>query len=179
MSYRYNRKKTYRRLNRAFHLMRKRGLLAKANFLCCSNCAGTEITNIAEKLIASKKRTKESITGCCFYHNQDNEIIDSYLGRTNGWGGYMRGGEFPKQNALHLRYGGLDSVDYDQIGLSMKEVGIIVCECLMEAGVGHYWNGSGASTIQVEVASACEHWEAEEVEMELLTHPDSPKELTA
>jgi len=152
------RKKTYRRLNRAFHLMRKRGLLARANYLCCGNCAGSAITDMAENLIDDGKRTKDSILGCCFYHAQDNEIIDAYLGRGDRyWGSYEP--VFPK-DALHLRYGEMDSCGHGVIGLSTKEVGIIVCECLMEAGVGHRWDGNPGQTIRVDVISACEPWDA-------------------
>lgn len=174
------RRTTYRRLNRAFHLMRRRGLIAKANYFCCSGCAGGAITDVAEELIKSGKRTKESITGCCFYHNQDNDIINSYCYDRYGCGGYHRKGVFPKDNRLMLRYGNMDSTEYDEIGLSMKEVGIIVCECLMEAGVGHYWNGDPNETIRADVVSACERWDATKVEEETLALPAPPaKELTA
>ena len=154
--------RVYRRLNRAFHLMRKRGLIAKANFSCCSNCGGYEITTLAEKMIDGGK-PKDEIKGCCFYHAQDNEVIDEYLERGKYWKRFVP--KFPK-DALHLRYGDMHSSNHDVIGLSTREVGVIVCECLMEAGVGHRWDGNPGQTIRVDVISACEPWDQKIVDQE-------------
>jgi hypothetical protein len=60
----------------------------------------------------------------------------------------------------------MESEEHGVIGLSTKEVGIIICECLMEAGVGHRWDGNPGQTILVDVISACEPWDKKIVDQE-------------
>lgn len=118
------------KLNAAFRLMRKAGLLAMQNYQCCSNCGGYALTTKAEDLVKSGKRTKDSIKGCCFYHRQDAEDRD-------------------QGHPFYLRYGDMDSTELDVIGLSTEVVGKMVCECLDEAGVSHSWDGNPGQCIQV------------------------------
>jgi hypothetical protein len=118
------------KLNLAFRLMRKKGLIAYQNYSCCSNCAGIEITNEAEQRIEAGKATPESIKGCCFYHRQDAESRDA--GRS-----------------FYLAYGPMDSAKHDEIGLDTAEVGKLVVEALREAGVGFEWDGNPNTRIEV------------------------------
>lgn len=177
MSHWYKKRtKTYRRLNRAFHLMRRRGLIAKANYECCSSCAGYGITNEAVKLIDSGKRTKDSIKGCCYYHGQDNEIVRQYLYEERSW--RRCDPVFPKDSMM-LRYGPLDSQEHGEIGLSTKEVGMIVCDCLMEAGVKFAWEGDPGRCIEIDVVSACEPYDEDQIASELKELEEHRKELSA
>lgn len=119
------------KLNLAFRLMRKKGLIAYQNYQCCSNCGGYAITTEAERRIEAGKATKESIKGCCFYHAQDAEDRD-------------------KGRPFYLAYGPMDSTKYNEIGLDTVRVGKLVAEALDEAGVVYEWNGSGSQRICVK-----------------------------
>lgn len=119
------------KLNKAFREMRKRGLLAYQSFMCCTTCGGAEIANKISKLLEDGKRTKESITGCCFYHKQATERRD-------------RGDSFM------LQYGpvGVSGIE-DDVGLPTEDVGKIVCECLKEAEVEYRWDGDPNRCVEV------------------------------
>ncbi len=51
----------------AFRVVRKKGILARSNFMCCSGCAGSELSIMAHK--------KSGSIGYVFYHSQDNERL--------------------------------------------------------------------------------------------------------
>lgn len=118
------------RLNRAFRKMRTAGLLAKQDHLCCQSCGGADLANQAVKLIQDKKRTKDQIKGCCFYHHQDKADL-------------VRGETF------YLAYGSLETSDFGQIGIATKEVGEIVKKILEQENIIVDWNGSESSRIAV------------------------------
>lgn len=115
------------KLNVAFSLMRKAGLVARQNFSCCGNCAGYELTTDIVAL-PSKKRAK--VKGVCFYHRQDAERLN-------------RGDD------LMLRYGPVDSTEHGQIGLEAVQVGRLVTSCLTQAGLAWEWDGSASQCILV------------------------------
>ena len=134
-------------MKEAFRLMRKRGLLARMNFLCCSNCAGHELTNMAVDAIRSGKKKQDDIKGCVFYHRQDAEALEPPRAR------WRCSGNQP----LMIRYGLLDSKEFGEIGLPTDEVGRIVCECLDEAQVAYSWPDEDPNLcIEVDVATALE-----------------------
>lgn len=115
------------KLNVAFSLMRKAGLVARQNFSCCSNCAGYELTTDVAAM-PSKKRAK--VNGVCFYHRQDAERL-------------KRGDD------LYLGYGPVDSTEHGQIGLETAQVGRLVTSCLTQAGLAYEWDGKPSSRILV------------------------------
>jgi len=126
----YRRQGDRSKLNAAFKLMRKRGLLALQAYQCCSNCAGYAITEKAVKLISSGRKNKEDIRGCCFYHRQDAEDRD-------------------KGRPFYVRYGNIDSEEYGEIGEDTEKVGRVVGEALKEAGVSYDWDGSPHVAIEI------------------------------
>lgn len=115
------------KLNKAFSLMRKAGLMARQNFSCCSSCAGYALAKAAVDQPA-KKRAK--IQGTCFYHRQDADNL--------------RDG-----HDLMLRYGPLDTEEHGQIGLETVEVGRLVVDCLAVAGLNYEWSGNPRECITV------------------------------
>src|ERR1700687_4059814 len=63
-----------RKLNRAFGLMRDRGLVAEQNFMCCSSC-GQRVMD--EEMLPNHP----DATGYCFY---DSQSADTLVGRPSG-----------------------------------------------------------------------------------------------
>ncbi len=119
------------RLNNAFKEMRKKGLVARQNYLCCQTCAGYGITTDTAKRIKEGKVKKEDVKGCVFYHHQDTEGLR-------------------KHHSLYLAYGPMDSEESGLIGLEETQVGAIVCECLKNNELEYEWNGSGHQRILVK-----------------------------
>lgn len=115
------------KLNVAFSLMRKAGLVARQNFSCCGTCAAYELTTDIVTM-PDKKRAK--VKGVCFYHRQDAEQLN--LG-----------------DDLMLRYGPVNSKKHGQIGLEAVQVGRLVTSCLTQAGLVWEWNGSASQCILV------------------------------
>jgi len=65
------------KLNKAFQLLRKQGLIAKQRFACCRGCAGCRLANdITETLDKGGKRP----LGAVFYTKQDG-FFDNPKGR--------------------------------------------------------------------------------------------------
>jgi len=108
-------------------MMRKAGLVARQNFSCCGSCAGYELTTDVAAM-PSKKRAK--VKGVCFYHRQDTARMD-------------------KGDDLMLRFGPVDSKEHGQIGLEAVQVGHLVVQCLIKAGLGYEWDGTASRCILV------------------------------
>lgn len=117
-------------LTAAFADMRKEGLLARQNFLCCQNCAGYALTEMAEKRVKAGKPFK----GVVYYHAQDAAQRDN-------------------DEDFHLGYGNADSTEMGKLGLPTKEVGEIVIRCLKGRGVGYEWTGDDTERILVTADS--------------------------
>jgi hypothetical protein len=117
-----------KRLSTAFRAMRKAGLLARQNFLCCGNCGGYAMATKAVEL----KKAGKTVNGCAFYHAQANESKNE-------------GRDF------YITYGELDTTEFGTIGLPTVEVGKIVASCLADAGVKHEWNGDPNQNIKVVI----------------------------
>jgi len=116
-------------LSTAFATMRKIGLLARQNFMCCQNCGGYAMATKATEMIDEGKK-KEDIKGCVFYHSQDNEN--------------KRDGD-----NFYLAYGTMGTKKYGDIGLSNKEVGKLVCKILSIYDVPYKWNGKEEERILI------------------------------
>jgi hypothetical protein len=57
-------------LRRAFSEMRRYGILAEENLLCCQSCACSEMESQAEEFPEDSKPV-----GYCFWHGQDHEEL--------------------------------------------------------------------------------------------------------
>lgn len=113
------------KLNAAFKLMRKAGILARQNFTCCGSCGNAEMSMMLAKM--PEKRSAK-IKGVCFYHSQGNSRMN-------------KGGD------LYLQYS--SKVD-DDLDLGTVQIGHLVVSCLKEAGLGVEWNGKASETILVK-----------------------------
>jgi len=111
----------------AFKELRKMGFLARANFLCCQNCAGYDLTKRAVKLVNKGRDVK----GCVFWHGRDEENYKNY-------------GEW------FLAFGQLESDIKGNIGLPSKEVGEIVVKELKKRNVNVEWNGDPNTRIKIK-----------------------------
>jgi hypothetical protein len=127
-------------LTAAFGTLRDLGYIAREDFACCGNCAGYELTMLAEDEI-DRGRPAESIRGAVYYHRQDTE-------------------RFAVGSDFYIGYGPLDSVQYGDLGLSTEEVGREVVEVLGHHGVGAEWDGDGDKRIKVRIASVTDPWPA-------------------
>ena len=117
------------RLNRAFAALRKQGLLARQNFLCCGSCAGYALTEDA----VARTRKGKKVNGCVFYHRQDTE-------------------RFLTGDTLFLGYGPLDSTELGTIGLTTREVGTLVVAALEAEGLEPHWDGNPDTRISLDPA---------------------------
>lgn len=111
---------------KAFRELRKEGYLARANHLCCQNCAGYDLTEKAAKLVGEGK----SVKGCVFWHNQDEQ-------------------NWKETGSMHLAFGDMDSTEHGKIGLTTKEVGERVVEKLKKFNVPYEWDGKSGTRIRV------------------------------
>lgn len=115
------------KLNAAFALMRKAGLIAKQNFSCCSSCAGYDI---ATKVTAMPAKKRAKINGACTYNRQDTARMEA--GRD-----------------LYLGFGPIGTQAHGDIGLTTVQVGQLVVLCLAQAGLAYEWNGEASQRILV------------------------------
>ena len=117
---------TKAKLERAFEALQGCGLLARTNFLCCKNCAGSEMTNMAVEQVKKGK----TVTGCVFYTRQGEDDL-------------LRDG------GVHLSYGPLESKELGQIGESSEQVGQMVAEECRLVGLEVDWDGTGLQCIYI------------------------------
>lgn len=115
------------KLNVAFQMMRKIGLVARQNFSCCGSCAGYELTT---DIVAMPSKKRAKVKGVCFYHKQDNDCL-------------VRGKD------LYLGFGPVDSREFGQVGLDTVQVGHLVTSCLTQAGLAWEWDGTASKRILV------------------------------
>lgn len=109
-----------------FKRLRRMGLIARMNYLCCGGCAGSQIATDAVDRVKKGKL----VNGTCFYHRQDNER------HQNGY-------------SLYLRFGCLDTVEMGKIGLPTVEVGKMITKVLTEEGIAFEWDGTAEAAIKV------------------------------
>lgn len=122
------------RLTKVFRELRKQGLIARQNFLCCGNCAGSQIACDITEMI-DKGKDRASIKGCVFYHQQDAE-------------------RFREGYDLWLAFGNVDTEKYGKVGLSTVAVGYMVCAELAKAGIRYEWDGNESKRISVKAEDA-------------------------
>jgi uncharacterized protein DUF6891 len=132
-------------LTAAFGTLCDLGYIAREDFACCGNCAGYELTTLAEEAI-DQGRPADSIRGAVYYHRQDAER-------------FAEGADF------YIGYGPLDSVRYGDLGLPAEAVGREVVGVLGKHGVGTEWDGDGDKRIKVRVATVTDPWPALDEEL--------------
>jgi len=120
-------------LSKAFAKLRKMGYLAKQNYMCCQNCAGSAMTEKASTMIDAGK-PKDEIRCCAFYHHQDAEYL-------------KEGGD------LYIAYGVMDSKAHGEIGIPSKEAGREIVNVFNECGLETVWDGSDGQRIKVKAKS--------------------------
>jgi hypothetical protein len=108
------------KLDSAFDAMQKRGVVARQNFSCCSNCGHGEMWGEMESMGPNAR-----VEGYAFYHVQDT-------------GSAVDGG------SLFVKYGA--NRDGDE---AITAVGRIIAEELRKAGLKVRWNGSPSSAVEV------------------------------
>ena len=114
------------RLDLAFKALRRKGLITRQNFLCCQNCAGYALTEMAVKLVEQGK----PFNGTVFYHAQDN------ANRKDG-------------EDFYLAFGDVNSTQKGRLGLDSATVGRMVVEALAAEGLETEWNGDPDTRILV------------------------------
>lgn len=100
--------------------MRKDGYIARANFMCCSGCAGYDLaTKVSE--MADKKKA-DGFKGVLFWHRQDEQDWQEY-------------------GTLAIRYGAVSTQKHGRLGIPDEETGQLLVEKLKAVGVDVEWNG--------------------------------------
>jgi hypothetical protein len=112
-----------RALREAFKTMRKNGLVARMNFLCCQNCG---ITQISDELDEGKHRNK---IGYAFFHSQDNSDIENRGEVYIAWGHVK-----DKPNKIEK-----------------KQVSDVICNAIESAGLKVVWDGSSDHRIKATI----------------------------
>lgn len=113
----------------AFKVLRKKGLIAKANFSCCQNCAGHAIADYLET-VSAEKRAK--VKGVVYWHRQDDI-------------------SFKEDGKLYLAYGNVDTVNCGVVGIPSVEVGEIVCDTLKKFEIPYQWTGNPNNRILITI----------------------------
>lgn len=122
------------KLNKAFQLLRKEGLIAKQRFMCCRGCAGCQLTHdITESLDKGGKRPM----GAVFYTKQDG-FFDEPRGR------------HPRPQKLYLSFGNVETTKYGDIGEPTVKVGERICKALDAVGLHWEWDGTENTCILVD-----------------------------
>ncbi len=117
---------TRSRVLAAFRELRKRGLLARANYMCCQSCAGYALAQRASDL----KTAGKEIVGVVFWHRQDDEY-------------------FRRSGRLYLAYGDVETREHGPIGMDTASVGRLVVETLERHGLAVTWDGDPGRRILV------------------------------
>ena len=133
------------KLESAFKALRAQGYTARANFKCCSSCAGAALANSLEQKIQKAKDTgKDAKTtkGVVYYHQQDNDAVRAHFAGKRG------------EHTLCLRYGCVDTTKFGTIGQTTLEVGYALKTALQNAGITVEWSGNADETIVVNCAEA-------------------------
>ena len=107
-------------LNKAFAKLRKTGIIARQNYLCCQSCGCAGVDRDFIRLSAENQASK---TGFCFYHRQDSDSRD-------------RGHNF------HLTFGVFRESRGDPVAIGQK-----IVEVLVGCGIPAKWNGSSDTRI--------------------------------
>ena len=116
------------RLNQAFRALRKQGLIARQNFMCCGGCAGCQIANEAEKMVDQGK----TVAGGVFYHQQAGDRL-------------REGKEF------YVNFGTIDTVKHGVLGtMTDLAIGRLVVQEFTKARLRVKWEGAADKAILVQ-----------------------------
>jgi len=121
------------RLNKAFKLLRKSGLIARQSFGCCGSCGSHEIATKMEEMLDAGK----PVLGYVFFNQQS---ADAYKGdRPNG--------------NLYISYADGSTNKYpNNTPKSTLEIGKMLIIALTQAGLAFEWDGSEDSCVLVKLA---------------------------
>lgn len=108
------------RLDAAFLAMQRRGVVARQNFSCCSNCGHGEMWDEMRAMGPNAR-----VIGYAFYHAQDTDSA-------------VEGG------GLYVKYGAIERGEEAAVG-----IGSIIRDELRRAGLKVDWNGSSNQAIGV------------------------------
>jgi hypothetical protein len=116
-----------KKLNKAFELMRRAGLIADQNFACCTSCATAALEDEVDSVVLADI----PCVGFAYYHGQDEDArkegLDFYIG-----------------------YGAPADQDTGEVPPG-EPVAKIICDCLTNAGVPHFWTGSARDKVRVRL----------------------------
>ncbi len=111
------------KLDSAFKSLERKGVVARQNFTCCSNCGHHEIWDEIE----TAREKKRTVIGYAFYHMQDTESA------VDGGGIYVK----------------FSAVENDDV--KKRLVGQKVVDALTAAGLKPDWDGDPGDAIAVKV----------------------------
>lgn len=114
------------KLNALFRALRRAGLVARQNHLCCGGCAAASVGEMARA---------RGLRGAVYYHRQDAEGLRP----TDVWGIRRKGGE-----GVHLGFGAVDADESVTV-----EIGAEVCRLAREVGLTTEWDGTAAQRVWV------------------------------
>lgn len=115
-------------IGKAFKQLRQLGIIARQNFMCCNSCAGNDIGNYIEKLSDNKRK---KIRGMVYFCRQ---------GETS----------FKETGDLYLQYCDRSTnARPDDVDLSTKEVGKLICSVFKKLNIPYNWNGDDNKCIHV------------------------------
>lgn len=117
------------KLLKVFADLRKEGFIARANHLCCQNCAGYDLAERVSKMPPEKAK---KIKGVVFWHNQDEQDI---------W----------DNGHVFLAYRDMDTEGHGRIGMPTKVVGTHIVAGIEKAGLKCDWNGDPAQRIWIDL----------------------------
>jgi hypothetical protein len=112
------------RLDEAFAAMESRGVVARQNFSCCSNCGHGEMWDVMQEA-AQQGDPNRRVLGYAFYHMQDTDRA-------------VEGGD------VYIKYGAIEGSEQAAVA-----VGRIIADEVREAGLAVQWNGSAAAAVAV------------------------------
>ena len=112
-------------LNAAFKALRRKKMIARQRFLCCSNCGWSQLHHYK---VEGRTNEKASIAAV-FYHQQDAECLR-------------------EKKDFYLAFGSLELET-----ISTREVGEIVVAVLKEYGVETEWDGDANTRIKIKFSS--------------------------
>lgn len=107
-------------LNEAFAKLRKAGMIARQNYLCCQSCGCAGVDRDFNNLSAEKQKSK---LGYCFYHRQGNA-------------------RRKQSHNFHLTFGVFKEGLGDPTAIGQK-----IVEVLADCGIPVRWNGNSDTTI--------------------------------
>jgi len=124
------------KLNNAFKLLRKAGLIARQNFGCCGSCGSYEIATKMEELLDKNK----PVVGYVFFNRQNADALVS--------DGYK-----PADGRLYLSYADGTTNKYpNNAPVSTLDIGKMLLITLTSVGLLAEWNGDSDSCVIVRMA---------------------------